>query len=74
MLDFVIYQFAAGDLSFREEAIKRHRIFVHKQGQRPDRNKWPVEQKFMSEVDTPCPDLTLRARYRQAVLAPEESL
>lgn len=26
---------------------------------------------FMSEVDNPCPDMTLRARYRQAVLALE---
>ena len=71
MIDSVIYQFAAGDSSFREQAIKIHRIFVQKQGRVPDRNKWPIEHKFMSEVDTPCPDLMLRAMYRKEVLAPE---
>ena len=30
-----------------------------------------AEGKFMSEIDSPCPDLMLRSRYRTALLHPE---
>lgn len=59
----VIRGFAAGNQSFRESAVSSFR--------RALRRGDPIEgphMLFMSEVDNPSPDLTLRGRYRQDVL------
>ena len=53
----VIRNFASGDASKREEAIAIHRRHLGEGA--------PCEeQQFMSEIDTPCPDLRLRNYLR----------
>jgi len=49
----------------RERAIAVHRAYLRTHGVRPG----DLYFDFMSEVDNPCPDLLLRSRYREAVLA-----
>lgn len=54
-----IFHFANGDETMRERAIAVHR------------NNFDVKNdhnRFMSEVDTPSPDLVSRSFYRQKVL------
>ena len=62
----VIYLFAVyeGYENLRVAAIDIYRKYLpHREayGSHPEMN-------FMSEVDTPCPDLLLRATYRKALL------
>lgn len=59
----IIILFAHGDRTLRDSAIAIHRDSMRKYGlMRND----PIFD-FMSEVDNPCPDLNLRARYRAQV-------
>jgi hypothetical protein len=48
-----------------EKAIAVHRAYLRTHGVR----RGDPYFDFMSEVDNPCPDLLLRSRYREAVLA-----
>lgn len=48
-----------------EKAIAIHRCYLRTHGVRHGDPYFD----FMSEVDNPCPDLLLRSRYREAVLA-----
>lgn len=57
----VILLFASGYVTLKDSAIKIHRLYLH------DLNT--PEQLFMREVDNPCPDLALRAIYREQLLA-----
>lgn len=59
----VVVAFAAGDKSKRDAAIAIHRKWIPVIGCRDT-----PEQDFMAEVDNPCPDLILRARYRATLL------
>ena len=43
----------------RAAAVDAHRRYLHTK-----RHDWNLHMKFMSEVDTPCPDYGLRAMYR----------
>lgn len=56
----IIRRFAAGEVGLRDRAIQISRDYL------PTDRKSP-EQLFMREVDNPCPDLMLRAKYRQAL-------
>lgn len=59
-----IQAFASGDKTLRGEAIAIHRENLRKYGilsTDPFFN-------FMSEVDNPCPDLSLRAKYRSQII------
>lgn len=49
----------------RDRAIAIHRVYLRTHGVR----RGDPYFDFMSEVDNPCPDLLLRSRYREAVLA-----
>lgn len=62
----VIRLFAAGHIHLRSEAIIIHRRYIATLGVRGS-----AEMRFMAEVDTPCPDLGLRARYRRDLLVKE---
>lgn len=55
----IIQHFAMGEIHLRKDAIEIHRRNL------PD-NQTP-EMLFMSEIDNPCPDLILRARYRDEI-------
>lgn len=63
----VIKRFANGDESVRDDAISLYRDFVFRSGV----SRGTPFLNFMSEVDTPVPDLGLRARYREAVCEAE---
>lgn len=58
----LICQFAKGDKSLREKAVKIYRSYLVKTGRCTD------EMRFMSEVDSPCPDLSLRSIYRKRLI------
>lgn len=60
----VIRRLADGNESARTAAIEIYRRYILHLG---SYNSTP-EMNFMSEVDTPCPDLRLRAMYRERVL------
>lgn len=49
----------------RDRAIAVHRAYLRTHGVR----RGDPYFDFMSEVDNPCPDLLLRSRYREAVVA-----
>ena len=59
----VIHLYAKGEESFREVAIEIHRKYIPLIGAYNT-----PEQRFMSEVDTVCPDLRLRETYREMLL------
>lgn len=59
-----IADFARGHSGARAAAIAAHRASIRIHGLRHGDPYFD----FMSEVDNPCPDLSLRARYRAAVL------
>lgn len=73
-----IKAFAAADkatASLRDAAISAHRSFIMRATSGRPRNPLPYGNpyfEFMREVDTPVPDLLLRRRYRQEVLAAPE--
>ena len=48
----------------RNDAIVAHRRYLRETKQRD----WNLHMKFMSEVDTPVPDYSLRAMYRKQLL------
>lgn len=48
----------------RAAAITAHRRYLRD----TKRYDWNIHMKFMSEVDSPCPDYTLRAMYRKQLL------
>jgi hypothetical protein len=50
----------------RRRAVEAHRRVIREPGYLQS-----AEGKFMSEIDSPCPDLMLRSRYRTALLHPE---
>lgn len=59
----IIFRFADGDDTCRDEAIEIHRRYIPILG-----THGSVEQSFMSEVDNPCPDYALRNHYRTHLL------
>ena len=59
-----IKAFALGDKSLRDDAISIYRDNLRKYGISPQDPFF----NFMSEMDNPCPDLNLRARYRGAII------
>lgn len=48
----------------RQDAINAHRRYLRDTKKRD----WNIHMKFMSEIDTPCPDYSLRAMYRKQLL------
>lgn len=60
----VIELFASGQKDLRPKAISAYRRSLRADGLKHD----CVHQRFMSEIDTPVPDLGLRSRYRMEVL------
>jgi hypothetical protein len=60
----IIREFAGGNKAYRDEAISIYRRHISANGL----CHGDPYCDFMSEVDNPCPDLGLRARYREAVL------
>jgi hypothetical protein len=58
-----VQAFANGDKTKRDAAITIHRENLRMYGSMP---RDPFFN-FMSEVDNPCPDLALRAKYRKQV-------
>ena len=48
----------------RARAIKAYRRCLSS----TPKAEWDIHMKFMSEVDTPVPDYTLRATYRKQLL------
>jgi hypothetical protein len=61
-----IKRLAEGDQSCREEAIAIYRQFIAKHGRTNN-----VFINYVSEVDNVVPDLGLRGRYREYVIAYE---
>lgn len=59
----VIREFARGNESLREEAIRAHRRNVLTVGVRGN-----VFQRFMAEIDTPVPDINHRDDLRRLVV------
>ncbi len=47
----------------RRRAVEAHRRVLREKGYLQSQ-----EGKFMSEIDSPCPDLLLRSMYRKALL------
>jgi len=62
----IIRKFAEGNVQLKDEAIRIHRAYMSILGVRGT-----VEQRFMAEVDSPVPDLALRAQYRDQLLKQE---
>jgi hypothetical protein len=62
-----IRAFARGDKTSRAAALRSfHAFLARNRGQAPER--WPLEMQFMSEIDSPSPDLALRAEYRRKLV------
>jgi hypothetical protein len=60
-----IKAYAAGNRGLRDEAVAIYRAYIR------DWNcQWGTDayMDFMSEVDTPAPDYSLRGRYRMRVI------
>jgi hypothetical protein len=53
----IIRRFAKGDKDLRSQALEIHRRNLQ------DLNS--DEQRFMSEIDSPCPDFLMRRYYRE---------
>lgn len=60
----LIEAYALGNNEFRDAAIDAHR----RECRATNQARGTPHMDFMSEVDNPCPDLGLRARYRSALL------
>lgn len=60
----IIRVFALGNFNLRESAIRVGRKYLALAINHP--NDFP-ELQFMREVDNPCPDLVLRAHWRQKI-------
>lgn len=65
----IIRRYAAGDKSLKDQALQIHRRYAPILGARGT-----PEQRFMAEVDTPFPDLTLREKYRRALLDDDQTI
>ena len=59
----IIYRFAMGEFGLREYAVYIHR--KHLRGIGPRGNTY---QRFMAEVDHPCPDIGLRNTYKEQLI------
>lgn len=59
----IIRSFANGSDVLRSSAIEIHRYYIPTLGVRGT-----DEQRFMAEIDNPCPDFGLRAQYRKVLL------
>jgi hypothetical protein len=59
----VIVRFARGADELRKPAIAIHRKYIPILGVRGN-----SLQRFMAEVDNPCPDLYLRRQYRDEIV------
>jgi len=59
----IIQMFANGRVDLRDEAVRIYRAYCCRE------ERQMPEMRFMAEVDTNCPDLGLRARYREEVIA-----
>ena len=58
--------------TIREECVTIFHNFLEKvRINNINHGDWPVEMKFMSEVDNPVPDFNLRSMYRQQILEKE---
>lgn len=71
----IIYRFAAGDQSVRDEAIRIHRnhLTYLRVNHLPLPRNRDAHFDFMSEVDNPCPDPVLRSLYRHKVIESHQS-
>lgn len=58
----IIRNFAFGDKTLREQSIAIFRKYL------TDKEIDSLEMKFMSEVDSVCPDLSLKYKYRQELV------
>jgi len=58
-----ILRFAAGDSGLRNQAIEIYRSCF-----RAGEGRTSPEMRFMSEIDTPVPDLALRATARKELI------
>jgi len=56
----IIYHFAQGNNSLRDDAIRIHRTCIESDGVRGNNY-----QRFMAEVDHPSPDYVLRGLYHK---------
>lgn len=66
-----VKKFAEGHDCAREAAIHIFYHFLNQitdAKQNIDREDWPIEMKFMSEVDSPCPDYILKSMYRKQLV------
>ena len=64
-----IKQFAAGDQSLREDALRIfHNTIAHCRVKKVPLPHGDVHFEFMSEIDSPCPDYGLRAMYRKQII------
>ena len=61
--EHVIWMFVIGNESFREKAVAVHHKYIPTIGVRGN-----DLQRFMAEVDHPCPDYSLRADYKEKVV------
>lgn len=59
-------RFAAGERGLRDEALRVfHNVLIRCRTNRSPLPRGDLHFEFMSEVDSPCPDLALRASYRE---------
>lgn len=63
----VVYDFANGDNSLREEAVYLFREWIST-NRKFIKDQYPLWVRFMSEVDNPVPDLAYRASLRSQLL------
>ena len=54
----------------RIEEMRQAAVDAHRRNLRTpsERSNWNIHMRFMSEVDTPCPDYVLRASLRKQLL------
>lgn len=61
-------QFPNYDNDLKDECIKIFRSFLMENIKtNTDKSEWPVEIKFMSELDNPVPDYILMKMYRESI-------
>lgn len=64
-----IEKFATGHLADERPALLKAAIEAHRKYIAVPATEWNAHMNFMSEVDNPCPDYGLRARYRKELFA-----
>jgi hypothetical protein len=60
----IIIRFASGEKQLRKEAINIYHSNLGKYN--------GIEMLFMSEIDSDCPDLVLRSKYREQLSTEKE--